>query len=38
MIAYLDDFYVMAWISVAVVPLVFLLSKPKGKIEVVHAE
>ena len=38
MIAYIDDFYLMAWISIAVVPLVFLLRKPKGKIEVVHAE
>jgi DHA2 family multidrug resistance protein len=38
MIAYLDDFYFMAWISIAVVPLVFLLSKPKGKMEIIHAE
>ncbi|UVO52252.1 DHA2 family efflux MFS transporter permease subunit [Sphingomonas sp. SUN019] len=38
MIAYIDDFYLMAWISIAVVPLVLLLKKPKGKIEVVHAE
>lgn len=38
MIAYLDDFYLMAWISVAVVPLVFLLRKPKGPVEVVHSE
>ncbi|WP_034158467.1 DHA2 family efflux MFS transporter permease subunit [Sphingomonas sp. ERG5] len=38
MISYIDDFYLMAWISIAVVPLVFLLSKPKGKMEAVHAE
>lgn len=38
MIAYLDDFYLMSWISIVVVPLVFLLSKPKGKLEAVHAE
>jgi DHA2 family multidrug resistance protein len=38
MIAYLDDFYLMSWISIAVVPLVFLLQKPKGKVEVVHSE
>ncbi|MEH3037242.1 MAG: DHA2 family efflux MFS transporter permease subunit [Sphingomonas adhaesiva] len=38
MIAYVDDFYLMAWISIAVVPLVFLLRKPKGKLEVVHSE
>lgn len=38
MIAYLDDYYFMAWIAISVVPLVFLLSSPKGKIEVVHAE
>jgi len=38
MIAYIDDFYLMAWISIAVVPLVLLLKKPKGKIEVVHSE
>lgn len=38
MIAYLDDFYLMAWISIAVVPMVLLLRKPKGKVEVVHAE
>jgi DHA2 family multidrug resistance protein len=28
----------MAWISIAVLPLVLLLQKPKGKVEVVHAE
>ena len=38
MIAYIDDFYLMAWISILVLPLVLLLKKPKGKIEVVHAE
>ena len=38
MIAYLNDFYLMAWISIAVVPLVFLLRKPAGKVEVVHSE
>lgn len=38
MIAYIDDFYLMAWISIAVVPLVLLLRKPRGKVEVVHSE
>lgn len=38
MIAYIDDFYLMAWISVAVVPLVLLLRRPKGRVEAVHAE
>jgi DHA2 family multidrug resistance protein len=38
MIAYIDDFYLMAWISIAVLPFVLLLKKPKGKVEVVHAE
>ncbi|MBN8807345.1 MAG: DHA2 family efflux MFS transporter permease subunit [Sphingomonas sp.] len=38
MIAYIDDFYLMAWISVAVLPLVLLLRRPKGKVSVVHAE
>ena len=38
MIAYIDDFYLMAWISIAVLPLVFFLKTPKGKVEVVHAE
>lgn len=32
MIAYIDDFYLMAWISIAVVPLVLLLKKPKGPV------
>ncbi|MBS0478407.1 MAG: DHA2 family efflux MFS transporter permease subunit [Proteobacteria bacterium] len=39
MIAYIDDFYLMSWISIIVLPLVLLLRRPKGqKIEVVHAE
>ncbi|HSI16609.1 MAG TPA: DHA2 family efflux MFS transporter permease subunit [Sphingomonas sp.] len=38
MIAYIDDFYLMAWISVLAFPLVLLLKKPKGKVEVVHSE
>ncbi|THD35763.1 MAG: DHA2 family efflux MFS transporter permease subunit [Sphingomonas sp.] len=38
MIAYIDDFYLMAWLSILVLPLVLLLKKPKGKVEVVHAE
>jgi len=38
MIAYIDDFYLMAWISIAVLPLVLLLRKPKGKVEAVIAE
>jgi DHA2 family multidrug resistance protein len=38
MIAYIDDFYLMAWMSIAVMPLVMLLKTPKGKVEVVHAE
>ena len=38
MIAYIDDFYLMSWISIAVVPLVVLLRKPKGPVEVVHSE
>ena len=38
MIAYVDDFYLMAWISILVLPLVLLLQKPKGKVEVIHAE
>ena len=38
MIAYIDDFYLMAWISILVLPLVLLLKKPSGKVEVVHAE
>jgi DHA2 family multidrug resistance protein len=38
MIAYLDDFYLMAWISILVLPLVLLLRKPRGRVEVVHAE
>ena len=38
MIAYIDDFYMMSWIAIAAVPLVLVLKKPKGKIEVVHSE
>ena len=38
MIAYIDDFYLMSWISFAAIPLVLLLQKPKGRIEVVHSE
>ena len=38
MIAYIDDFYLMAWISVLVLPLVLLLRRPKGKVAVVHSE
>jgi MFS transporter, DHA2 family, multidrug resistance protein len=38
MIAYLDDFYLMSWISLAVLPFVLLLRKPKGRVEVVHSE
>jgi DHA2 family multidrug resistance protein len=38
MIAYIDDFYLMAWISIAVLPLVLLLNKPKGKVEAILAE
>ena len=38
MIAYIDDFYLMAWISIAVLPLVFFLKKPQGKVEAVLAE
>jgi DHA2 family multidrug resistance protein len=38
MIAYIDDFYLMSWISIVVIPLVFLLRPPKGKMEVVHSE
>jgi len=38
MIAYLDDFYLMAIISIVVIPMVLLLQKPKGKLEAVIAE
>ena len=38
MIAYIDDFYLMAWISIGAIPLVMLLKTPKGKVEVVHSE
>ncbi|MEG3143616.1 DHA2 family efflux MFS transporter permease subunit [Sphingomonas sp. RT2P30] len=38
MIAYIDDFYLMAWISILTLPLVLLLKKPRGKVEIVHTE
>ena len=38
MIAYLDDFWLMSWMSFAVVPFVFLLRNPKGPVAVVHSE
>jgi DHA2 family multidrug resistance protein len=38
MIAYIDDFYLMAWISIGVLPLVLLLRKPRGKVEAIVAE
>lgn len=38
MIAYLNDFYLMAGISLLAIPLVFLLKTPKGKMEIIHAE
>ncbi|MEP7350452.1 MAG: DHA2 family efflux MFS transporter permease subunit [Sphingorhabdus sp.] len=37
MIAYLNNFYLMAIITVITLPLIFLLKKPVGPIEVVHA-
>jgi len=38
MIAYVDDFYLMAWISILVLPFVLLLQKPKRQVEIIHAE
>ncbi len=38
MIAYIDDFYLMAWISVIVIPLVMLLKRQGGKAEIIHSE
>lgn len=38
MIAYLDDFHVMAILTIAIIPLVLLLRKPRGKLEVIHSE
>jgi DHA2 family multidrug resistance protein len=38
MVAYIDDFYLMAWITVLVMPLLLLIQKPRGKVEVVHSE
>ena len=36
MISYLDDFYLMAIITIIMAPFVFLLKNPKGPVEVVH--
>ena len=36
MIAYLNDFYLMAIVSIVMAPFVFLLKTPKGPIEQVH--
>jgi DHA2 family multidrug resistance protein len=33
MIAYIDDFHFMMWLTIAVLPLVFLLRKPKQHME-----
>jgi DHA2 family multidrug resistance protein len=33
MIAYIDDFHFMMWLTIALLPLVFLLRKPKRHIE-----
>lgn len=38
MVAYIDDFYLMSWISLAAIPMVLLLKRPKGKMEIIHAE
>jgi DHA2 family multidrug resistance protein len=38
MVAYVDDFILMAWITLLVLPLLLLIQKPKGKLEVIHAE
>ena len=38
MIAYIDDFYLMSWISIIVLPLLLFLRPPKGKIDVVISE
>jgi DHA2 family multidrug resistance protein len=38
MIAYIDDFRLMAWVGLLVMPLVLLLRKPKGKVEAIIAE
>jgi MFS transporter, DHA2 family, multidrug resistance protein len=37
MIAYIDDFYLMAIVCLAVLPLVLVLKRP-AKIEIIHAE
>jgi MFS transporter, DHA2 family, multidrug resistance protein len=38
MIAYIDDFYAMSWIAFAVIPLVMILKRPRGPLEVIHSE
>lgn len=38
MIAFLNDYYLLSIISVLSIPLVFLLKKPEGKMEIIHAE
>ena len=38
MIAYIDDFRLMAWVAILVLPLVLVLKTPKGKIEAIIAE
>jgi DHA2 family multidrug resistance protein len=38
MIAYIDDFYLMAILSVALMPLVLFLKRPKGKLEPIVEE
>ncbi|MEO5493112.1 MAG: DHA2 family efflux MFS transporter permease subunit [Sphingomonas sp.] len=38
MVAYIDDFYLMAWITLLVMPLLLLIQRPRGKVEIVHAE
>ena len=38
MVAYIDDFYLMAVITLVVLPLLLLIQKPKGKVEIVHSE
>jgi DHA2 family multidrug resistance protein len=37
MVAYLDDFWLMLMITVAVVPLLFLMSAPRQKLDPAHA-
>lgn len=38
MIAYLNDFLLMGIVCLAAIPLVFLLRRPKARLEIVHAE